>query len=159
MSSETEFPKAIRKSLESCAVLIAVIGKYWLTATDKEGKRRLDHSEDYVRLEIATALSRGVRVIPLLVEGVPMPPPSELPDDLRTLPQRMALKIRYDRYRYDSKRLIDAVEEALGVTAKRKKPWRPPVEIGEGRLVIAIGSGVTIMLVALSFLCGALAGR
>jgi len=57
-------------------VLLAVIGRRWLIAVEEEGRRRLDHSEDYVRLEIATALKRGIRVIPMLVDGASMPRPA-----------------------------------------------------------------------------------
>src|SRR5207248_1830841 len=64
-----DFVEEIEKSGGSCNVLIAVIGKHWLTASDEEGKRRLDHPEDFVRIEIGTALKRGIQVIPVLVEG------------------------------------------------------------------------------------------
>jgi hypothetical protein len=64
-----DFVKAIEKSVRSCDVLISVIGKHWLTSTDEDGKRRLENTDDFVRLEIATALKRGIRVIPVLVDG------------------------------------------------------------------------------------------
>jgi TIR domain len=67
------FVEEIEKNVGCCGVLIAVMGKHWLTASDREGRRRLDHPKDYVRLEIATALKRGIRVIPVLVEGASMP--------------------------------------------------------------------------------------
>ena len=63
-----------RTSVGSCDVLlIAVIGKRWLLASDEEGKRRLDNTEDFVRLEISTALKRNIGVIPVLVDGASMP--------------------------------------------------------------------------------------
>jgi len=46
----------------SCDVLIAVIGKRWLNSTDEEGGRRLDDPEDSGRIEILTALKRGIQV-------------------------------------------------------------------------------------------------
>jgi hypothetical protein len=51
-----DFVEAIEKSVGSCDVLIAVIGKHWLMSSDEEGRRRLDNPEDFVRIEIATAL-------------------------------------------------------------------------------------------------------
>ena len=45
--------------------LVALIGKQWLTITDEDGRRRLENPEDYVRLEIAAALKRDIRVTPL----------------------------------------------------------------------------------------------
>jgi hypothetical protein len=62
-----DFLEVIKASVGSCEVLIAVIGKDWLSSTDKEGKRRLDNPDDFVRIEIATALERGIPVVPVLV--------------------------------------------------------------------------------------------
>jgi hypothetical protein len=80
-----DFVKAIQKKVSECDVLIAVIGERWLTSEDGRGGRRLDNPEDFVRMEIATALKRDIRVIPVLVDGAVMPPSTELPDDLKPL--------------------------------------------------------------------------
>lgn len=62
-----EFDTYIAEAVGSCDVLIALIGPRWLNVTDKSGQRRLDDPNDFIRLEIATALKRNVRVIPALV--------------------------------------------------------------------------------------------
>src|ERR687897_2239906 len=80
-----DFSEAIERALESSEVLVAVIGRNWSTATDTAGHKRLENPDDYVRVEIATALQRNIRVIPLLVQGAAMPSASELPDDLARL--------------------------------------------------------------------------
>jgi hypothetical protein len=67
-----------------------------------------------VRLEIATALKRGIRLVPVLVEGAIMPEAGELPDDLKPLIRRNALEIGHIRFDADSEHLINAVERALG---------------------------------------------
>ena len=74
-----DFAKAIEKTVGSCDVLIAVIGKGWLSSCDQEGKRRLDNPDDFVRIEIATALKREIRVIPVLVDGTSMPRSTTFP--------------------------------------------------------------------------------
>jgi hypothetical protein len=66
------FRDAIEQYVTSCDVLIAVIGPRWMDADDT-GKRRLDEENDLVRLEIATALRRGIRVVPGLVGAAKMP--------------------------------------------------------------------------------------
>ena len=108
-----DFVTAIEKSIGSCDVLISVVGKRWLSVTDEDGKRRLDDTDDFVRLEIATALKRGIRVIPVLVDGASMPRSGDLPDELKSLVRLQALKVSQDRFRSDSEPLIAAVEQAL----------------------------------------------
>src|SRR5271163_1026261 len=68
-----DFRKAIDANVSSCGVLLAMIGSTWATVTDASGNRRLDNANDFVRLEIATALTRGTPVIPVLVHGAKMP--------------------------------------------------------------------------------------
>ena len=85
------FVEEIEKNVGSCDVLIAVIGKHWLISTDEKRRRRLNNPNDFVRLEIATALKRNIRVIPVLVDGASMPPSGQLPEDLKPLAFRNAL--------------------------------------------------------------------
>jgi hypothetical protein len=61
------FVQTIKESVESCEVLIAVIGSKWVNACDIRGNRRIDNPQDWVRLEVAAALKRGIRVIPVLL--------------------------------------------------------------------------------------------
>src|SRR6516164_11410919 len=61
-----KFAEVIKERVESCQILIAVIGPHWLDARDADGKRRLDNPEDFVRLEVSAALERGIRVMPVL---------------------------------------------------------------------------------------------
>ena len=75
-----DFVKMIKKTVGSCDVLIAVIGKGWLASCDQEGQRRLDNPEDFVRIEIGTALERDVRVEPLAPK--PAEPEREKPPPL-----------------------------------------------------------------------------
>jgi hypothetical protein len=68
-----DFVEVIEQAVGSCDVLIALIGKQWLAIKDGQGRRRLENPEDFVRLEIKTALDRNIRVIPALVGGAAMP--------------------------------------------------------------------------------------
>src|SRR5271170_5713720 len=82
-----DFVEAIEKALRSCEVAIVIIGKRWLTVVDKLGRRRLDDPGDFLRHEVATVLKRGVRVIPVLVDGAEMPQ-EDLPRGLGPLKRR-----------------------------------------------------------------------
>src|SRR5688572_14711405 len=68
-----DFRKVIENAVSTCDVLIVMIGKKWIDATDEEGKRRLDNLKDFVRIETATALRRDIPVIPVLVQDAGMP--------------------------------------------------------------------------------------
>jgi ribose transport system substrate-binding protein len=116
-----DFVEAIEEVIGACDVLIAVIGSRWLTSSDRGGRRRLDIPEDIVRLEIATALKRGIRVVPVLVDGATMPEVGELPDDLKALVRRNAVEIGHNRFNADSERLVTALERALGKATEQRE--------------------------------------
>src|SRR5207245_2645544 len=65
-----DFVDAIGTKIDACKVLLAVIGPSWL---DNLARRLLDRN-DFLRIEISEALKRGVRVIPVLIDGSKMPP-------------------------------------------------------------------------------------
>ena len=93
-----------------------MIGRQWLTSSDPLGHRRLDNPEDFVRLEIMTALTRNVRLIPVLVSGASMPRANELPDVLQPLTRRQALVVG-DHFHPDVDRLIAGLETILAATS------------------------------------------
>jgi TIR domain len=117
-----DFVDVIERSVSSCDVLVALIGKTWLTGTDAAGRRRLDRSDDFVRTEIATALSRQIRVIPALVGGAVMPEASELPTDLSKITRRQAIEISDSRFHQDADRLIEALSDALSDRTLQERP-------------------------------------
>jgi hypothetical protein len=109
-----DFAKVIGDAIKACGVMVVLIGPQWATLTNEEGRRRLDEPDDYVRFEVRTALRRGVRIIPVLVEGARPPRPQELPPDLRRLARLNALDMSCDhRYQFDADRLIGVIERAL----------------------------------------------
>jgi hypothetical protein len=127
-----DFVEVIESTVASCDVLIAVIGRGWLTATDPDGRRRLDKPDDFVRIEIEAALSRDVRVIPVLLNAAGMPRSDELPESLSLLARRNALEIDYARWRDDVRRLINTLER-LDVAKLRPEPETEQTEPAELR--------------------------
>src|SRR5512133_2052032 len=106
-----DFVERITRAGGSCDALLALIGPQWLTITNKKGQRRLDDPEDYVRLEIETALTREIRVIPILVDETQMPEADELPPSLAPLAHRNAVQI--NSRTFDTQRLIATLRKTL----------------------------------------------
>lgn len=105
------FAEVIERAVDASDVLLAVIGPQWLTATDEEGHRRLDDSDDVVRLEIEAALRHDIRVVPLLVEGAAMPRRRDLPDSLRELAYRTGLVLRHETFNDDLGRIMKVLDK------------------------------------------------
>jgi hypothetical protein len=92
-----DFVSILEARVAECDVLLALIGRGWLAATDATGRRRLDNPEDFVRIEIATALTQAKRVIPVLIDDVPMPRSEDLPEVLKPLARRQATHLSHER--------------------------------------------------------------
>jgi hypothetical protein len=122
-----DFTEAIERTVASCDVLIALIGRQWLTSTAAAGQRRLDDPEDFVRRQIATALRRDIRVIPALVQGTSMPRAASLPDDLQPLTRRNAVELSDTHFHCDVDQLIVVLDRVLGVTPSPPAPAAPIV--------------------------------
>src|SRR5262245_65494785 len=97
MEPGADFVDAIEQAVGSCDVLLVVISRTWLDCVDGAGRRRLEKSGDFVRLEIATAVNGKVRLIPILVDGAQMPEAEMLPEELRPLARRSAVELRHTR--------------------------------------------------------------
>ncbi len=115
-----EFDKAINLAVGRCDILLAIIGKHWMDKQE-ENKLRINDPNDFVRLEISTALSRNIRVIPVLLDGTTMPEEEELPESLRLLARRQAFEINSSRFNSDLDRLIKLICKTLGETRKQYK--------------------------------------
>jgi hypothetical protein len=111
-----DFVEVITRAVGSCDVLLALIGAEWLTITDEHERPRLDNPDDFVRLEIEAALSRRVRVIPVLVGGARMPRAEDLPDSMAALVRRQALELSPTRFDFDTSRLLKVLDRTLAET-------------------------------------------
>lgn len=108
-----DFRKAIDQSVATCSVLLALIGQEWLESKDSLGRKRLDDINDFVRIELASALRRDIPVIPVLVRGAKMPHAEQLPDDLKDLAYRNAVELTHARWKSDVQVLIQALRPHL----------------------------------------------
>lgn len=110
-----DFRKAIDQSVTTCSVLLAIIGQEWLELKDATGRRRLEDPNDFVRLELASALRRDIPLIPVLVRGAKMPEIDRLPPDLQELVYRNAVELTHARWKSDVQLLIRALRPYLDV--------------------------------------------
>lgn len=97
-----DFVRLLESQIAQCEILLAVIGKGWLDAKDERGGRRLDDPDDFVRIEIASALKQNKRVIPVLLHDTKMPSSAQLPAELRPLARRHAVRLTHERFRADT---------------------------------------------------------
>ena len=104
-----DFVNEIEAAIEACDAVIAVIGPTWSSCTDNQGRRRLEKGDDFVRLEIATALALGKTVVPTLVGGAQMPSADELSADIAPLWRRHARELSDTRWEYDTSELARAL--------------------------------------------------
>ena len=97
-----DFVRAIDEAVASCRFMIALIGRHWLSP-------RLAKPTDYVRVEIAAALRRDIRVIPVFVDGAEMPRAEDLPNDVALITRRNGLPLNHAQFEADVERLIEAI--------------------------------------------------
>lgn len=115
-----DFEQAIGAALAGASHLISLV------ALDRDGRPSLDRlndPEDYVRLEIAEALRRGLVVIPVLLDSARMPSAENLPPTLQDYARLNALEVRHTRFEDDVRHLIGVM--GGGRTKKAAAPFRP----------------------------------
>jgi hypothetical protein len=143
----TDFAEALRAAVEGCDVLLAMIGPEWSISKNYEGQIRLEDQNDWVRMELTTALSRSIPVIPVLVGGTSLPKLATLPEDLKKLFNYQAHELTDKRWEFDSSQLVQVLEKVVrGAKPKRnivqtilagRSTW---VALGILALLLTLGS-------------------
>ena len=112
-----DFRNYIATIMAECVVELVIIGLHWLDATDEFGQRRLFNPNDFVRIEIETALARpDMLVIPVLVDGASMPDESAVPPSLKSLVRLNAYPGRPDPdFNADMRRVLNSIERLTGL--------------------------------------------
>ena len=125
----SDFVRAMTSAVENADVVLAVIGRRWLTARNSARRRRIDDPDDYVRLEITVALERDRKIIPVLVDGARLPRPQDLPEPMKPLLRHNAIELSDNRWGYDLGVLLDE----LRPTSLPTEEHADPVPEGPGR--------------------------
>ncbi len=110
----TKFAEIVDRALDGTDLVFALIGNHWQTVTDENGIPRIYKPDDFVRLELAGALSRGKPIVPVLADNAVMPRQDELPPDLAQLAQMKPVVVRTGSRR-DLRRLFRAAVKVQNV--------------------------------------------
>ena len=157
-----DFVEELDRQVGTCRALIVIIGKNWLDARNAKGERRLDNPQDFVRIELESALKRDVRIIPVLVDGATMPAPVDLPESLQRLARRNAMELTHVRFGSDVQQLektlrnvLDGSAEstaavAASVASSFRLKTRSGLSPSSRRYLILIAAGASIVLGALA---------
>jgi len=138
-----DFVEYLDGKVSECEVLLAVIGKDWLSVTDPETlQRRIDDPKDFVRIEIASALKRGIPVVPVLLDGAPVPTAGELPDELKPLARRNGIVVNRRSFDADVASLVNGLPIDL-----KARPGRQAK--GGSKAGLFIGGGLVAAVAAL----------
>lgn len=151
-----DFGQYIKTVLPRCRVALILIGPNWLSVRDERGARRLDDPNDWVRIEVETALATpGLDVVPVLVNGATMPRTEDLPESLRPLLRRHAAIIRRNPdFHDDVARLIAALRASVstGILDLSKMTGDGASARGRGG-----GGGSALLMIGGVVIAGALA--
>ena len=141
-----DFREHINHCVESCQLMLAIIGPTWL-APDQEGGTRLQAPGDFVRIEIELALRHGVPVLPVLVGKATMPSENRLPEGLKALAYRQALQVRSGRdFHQDVNNVIRAVADRVVQASVASISGSGDVRItGVGMRELLLPAGVFMM--------------
>jgi hypothetical protein len=118
-----DFAKHLQVQLANCDLVVALIGAQWLTIANAFGTPRIQDPDDYVRMELSAALSSGLTLVPVLVDGASMPAEARLPVPLQPLSKLNAIELRNSQFRWDSTRVVEKLSETLGYSLRRRLKW------------------------------------
>lgn len=116
------YPRLIRRAVQRCDKVLAVIGPHWLDARNARGGRRIDDPRDWVRVELRTAFGLGTPVIPVLLDQTPLPEQDRLPEDIRLLSLSNYWNVRHQSLEADVRGLIEKLDPGAPADARHAPP-------------------------------------
>ena len=120
-----DFRRILEYEVRQADVLLVIIGPKWLKTRDESGRFRLMNPDDFVRIELETALDNAsTLIVPILVHGATMPLPVDLPESLRGIVYRNGITVREDPdFNRDIYRLIQQIDNlaATSVPSLRRR--------------------------------------
>jgi len=107
----TDFRTHIQEVLDRSDVVLVIVGSRWVGPQDGS-RARIHDQDDPVRVEVQTALTKKLNIIPLLVDGATMPSAAELPEGIKPFAYRNALPVDSGRdFKMHIERVIQAIDQ------------------------------------------------
>jgi hypothetical protein len=137
------FVETIQHNLEAADVLLVLMGPNWLNFKNAANQQRLFAADDFVRMEIETALRRGIKIIPILLNDAAMPSVPQLPESINGLAFQQAIELTDSRWEHDIEVLVQCL---IGLVKPdpnhptQKKHWWLTLSIAFGLLVLVAAS-------------------
>ena len=121
-----DFVQVLEERVAQCHVMLALIGEHWIEARDRDGRQRLDNPNDFVCIEIESAMRLGKLIIPVLINKTEMPRADELPDSMKAFVRRQAIHITAQRLRADALGVVQKIERGLAEIPRQDKARATP---------------------------------
>jgi TIR domain len=111
--------KKIAEALRNSDLMIALIGRDWLG----DG-RKIHRKDDWVRIEVSAAISLGLPILPVLLDGATMPSKEQLPVGIQAVCDIKALEVRSnDDFESDLNAVFASVKVHLDKDRRRRLAW------------------------------------
>jgi formylglycine-generating enzyme required for sulfatase activity len=108
----------LEREVNSCKVMVVVIGTEWANLANPDGQKRLFDPNDVTRWEVETGLRRskdeGITLIPVRVLGAQIPKKDDLPESLWQLFEIQWRELQNSHFDLDIKALIDDIRRSRG---------------------------------------------
>src|SRR5574341_697573 len=119
ISGGSEWRRVLEREINSCKVMLVIIGPDWASLEDPNGKKRLFDPKDVTRWEVETGLRRSrednTTVIPVLVTGARVPKAEELPESLHPLLEKNVIHLRnFPDFEHDMEKLVRDIRSSQG---------------------------------------------
>lgn len=114
-----EWKKSITKALTGDPIVVTLITTKWNSR--RGGQPKLMDPIDHVRIELETALERGLTIVPVVYERASLPQKKHLPLKLHPLLKFQKLPFSSERWEYDLGQLVNALRDLLNEELKDGK--------------------------------------
>jgi len=136
-----DFKSRIEQSIAKTNILLVLIGPQWVF--NRERHNRMMDDNDFVRLEVASAIDADVKVYPILLEDSRMPSANDLPNDIQAITALNALEIRHSRFADDLKNCLIKIFEVPESALQGRRIWHYAKSVGIG---IGLGAAALVLI-------------